>query len=142
MKKAALLLSAVLLLAGCDALFHPNHFAGTWIGHGEMTQTATPGPDDTTVTTIDDLVIFNEDLTFELQQGFQQVLNDGVPSSLFQMGTGTYAYTETDLTMTFDPASDPGLNSATSTYAFSNGDDTCTIQPPTLEFPIVFQRVR
>jgi hypothetical protein len=141
MKKPVLLLSALLALAGCDALFHPNHFVGTWIGHGELVEADTPNPGDTTETTIDDVVIFSEDLTFEIQQGYQQVVNDVVSASLFQMGTGTYAYTETVLTMSFNPTSDPGLNSDTPAYAFSDGNDTCTIQPTTLAFPIVFQRV-
>jgi hypothetical protein len=115
---------------------------GTWIGHGEETQDDTPDPGDTTVLSIDDVVIFADDMSFEIQQGYRQVVNDAVSLSLFQMGTGTYAYTETELTMTFDPTSDAGLNDDTPTYAFSDGNDTCTIQPTTLTFPIVHQRVR
>lgn len=141
MKKLVPLLSALLALAGCDALFHPNLFVGTWIGHGELTQADTPGIGDTTVTTIDDVVIFGVDMSFEIRQGYQQLINDAVDASMFQVGTGSYAYTEIELTMTFDPTSDPGLNDNTPAYTFSDGNDTCTIQPTTLAFPIVFQRV-
>jgi hypothetical protein len=141
MKKLVFLLCAVFFLAGCDALFHPNRFVGTWIGYGELVEEDTPDPGDTTLTSLDDVVTFNDDMTFELGQGFQQSENDVITLSVYQKGTGTYAYTETELTMTFDPTSDPGLNSDTPSYAFSDDDDTCTIQPTTLAFPIVFERV-
>jgi hypothetical protein len=43
--------------------------------------------------------------------------------------------------MTFDPTSDPGLNSDTPSYAFSELWQTVSIQPTTLDFPLVFTRL-
>ena len=142
MKKLAIVLSVLFLLAGCDAFFHPNPFVGTWIGYGELVEADTPNPDDIQVTSLDDVVTFHDDMTFELGQGFHQTVNGVYTFSAYQKGAGTYGYTEAELTMTFAASSDPGLDDDTPSYAFSNGDDTCTIQPTTLTFPIVFERVK
>jgi hypothetical protein len=142
MKKLAIVMSALLLLAGCDALFHPNPFVGTWIGYGELVEEDTPGDGDTRVTALDDVVTFHDDMTFELGQGLRQSVNGVITLTMYQKGTGTYDYTEAELTMMFDASSDPGLDDDTPSYVFSNGDDTCTIQPTTLTFPLVFERVK
>jgi hypothetical protein len=141
MKKLAIVLSALLLLAGCDALFRPNPFVGTWIGYGELVEENTPAEGVTRVTSLDDVVTFLDDMTFVLGQGLQQSENGVITLSMYQKGTGTYDYTETELAMTFDASSDPGLDDDTPSYVFSNGDDTCTIQPTTISFPLVFERV-
>jgi hypothetical protein len=141
MKKIlVLLVLSSCCLAGCNVPGSSNPFVGTWIGHGEKTELNTP-PGQTTVSTIDDIVVFGADMTFSLKQGYRQTV-DGVLQlpTAYQLGTGTYSYDATYLTMTFDPTSDPGLNSSSPTYVFTDGD-TCTIEPPGV-FPIVFERVK
>jgi hypothetical protein len=46
------------------------------------------------------------------------------------------------LTMTFDATSDAGLNGDTPSYTMSADGMSCTIQPTTLAFPLVFERVK
>ncbi len=143
MKKLLFLALVLVLLAGCQ-LSSVNRFVGTWIGHGEQTQADTPSVGQTTVTTIDDLIVFNADMTFTLQQGYWVQVDTAAPASAFQKGTGTYSYTGVDaggLVMSFDPTSDPGLNGATVTYSFSGGWNTVTIQPPPPSMAIVFEKV-
>ncbi len=143
MKKLLFLLVIALLFAGCQ-MSVVNRFVGTWIGHGEQTQADTPTAGQTTVTTIDDVIVFNADMTFTLQQGYWQQVDTGMPASAFQKGTGTYSFTGVDagnLVMSFDPTSDPGLNGATVTYSFSGGWNTVTIQPSPSSMAIVFEKV-
>jgi hypothetical protein len=80
-------------------------------------------------------------MTFSMTQAFWVGVDGVVAMNACQKGTGTYSFTEDTLTMTFDPTSDPGLNSDTPSYAFSELWQTVSIQPTTLDFPLVFTRL-
>jgi hypothetical protein len=140
MKKIAIILLSLCLVAGCDLFPKSNPFVGTWIGHGELTQQNTPGAGQTQVTTIDDIIEFRTDMTFSIRQGFRQTVNGAITASLFQVGTGKYSYSDTTITMTFDATSDPGLNNDTPAYSFSTDRKTCTIQPTSLTFPLILDK--
>ncbi len=133
-------LLVLLLCAGCEVT-PTNPFVGTWFGHGELTEPDTPGAGQTTVTMLDDAITYLEDMTFALAQDFRMTVDGTLIMHAYQKGTGTYAYDAGTLTMTFDASSDPGLNDDTPSYEFSADGLTCTIQPTTLSFPLVFEKV-
>jgi hypothetical protein len=142
MKRLVIAVLTLLLAAGCSQLCDTNPFVGTWIGHGELTEADTPSAGHTTVTTLDDVITFGADMTFSLSQGFRQTVDESLTMDAFQKGTGTYLYDAATLTMTFSATSDPGLNDDTPTYSFSKDGKTCTIQPTTLTFPLVFAKAQ
>jgi hypothetical protein len=145
MKNTVLAFLVLSLCIGCDgATLNPNPFAGTWLGHGELTETDKPIAGQTTVTTIDDVITFNADMTFSLDQGYRQTVDGVLAMSAYQKGAGTYAYagdTTGILTMTFGTPSDPSLSNDTPACTFSGDKKTCTIQPTNITFPLVFEKV-
>jgi hypothetical protein len=147
MKRISLILLVLALCAGCEQpgqTTDTNPFAGAWIGHGEVTQTDTPSAGHTTIFSIDDVITFRADKTFALDQVVHQFVDGLLTLSAFQRGGGAYSYTAGDagiLTMDFDASSDPGLTDGTPSFTFSADHRACTIQPPTVPFPLEFQKM-
>lgn len=140
MKRVMIVVLTLFVIAGCDWFGNPNPFVGTWIGHGELTEQDTPSAGQTQVISIDDVMEFREDMTFSIRQGFRMTVDAVVTMSAFQVGTGSYSYDGTSMTMTFDATSDPGLSDDTPTYSFSEDGQTCTVQPTSLTFPLILER--
>jgi hypothetical protein len=140
MRKWMPILLVLLACLGCEPV-PTNPFVGTWFGHGEETQLDTPSDGQTTLITFDDVVTYQADMTFALAQDFRVTVDGTETMHAFQKGTGTYGYEAGTLTMTFDDTSDPGLNDDAPSYEFSPDGLTCTIQPTTITFPLVFDKV-
>jgi len=109
MKKALIVLGLIILLiiSSCD--LNKNHFVGNWTA----TQLIAGDPP----------VLFTYHINFTEEMRF--VMSLGADGVIVISVAGSYDYTDTTISLHFDPNPDLDIGEETMTYSFSQDHDIC-----------------